>query len=76
MIDRFRDKYAQTYSRLCGGFSLFSLNSAVVARASTPQPLWVGTNVAQLAEQAPIHWVSGGANREQPAGAAADGRRL
>lgn len=58
MIDRFRDKYAQTYSRLCGGFSLFSLNSAVVARASTPQPLWVGTNVAQLAEQAPIHWVS------------------
>lgn len=37
---------------------LFTLNSAVVARASTPQPLWVGTNVAQLAEQAPIHWVS------------------
>ncbi len=36
---------------------LFTLNSAVVARAST-QPLWVGTNVAQLAEQAPIHWVS------------------
>ncbi len=35
---------------------LFTLNSAVVARASTPQPLWVGTNVAQLAEQAPIHW--------------------
>ena len=37
---------------------LFTLNSAVVARASTPQPLWVGTNVAQLADQAPIHWVS------------------
>ncbi len=37
MIDRFRDKYAQTYSRPCGGFSLFTLNSAVVARASTPQ---------------------------------------
>ncbi|EPZ5742925.1 acid phosphatase AphA [Klebsiella pneumoniae] len=37
---------------------LFTLNSAVVARASTPQPLWVGTNVAQLAEQAPIHCVS------------------
>ena len=37
---------------------LFTLNSAVVARASTPQPLWVGTNVAQMAEQAPIHWVS------------------
>ena len=35
---------------------LFTLNSAVVARAS--KPLWVGTNVAQLAEQAPIHWVS------------------
>ena len=37
---------------------LFTLNSAVVARASTPPPLWVGTTVAQLAEQAPIHWVS------------------
>ncbi len=57
MIDRFRDKYAQTYSPLRRPL-LFTLNSAVVARASTPQPLWVGTNVAQLAEQAPIHWVS------------------
>ena len=37
---------------------LFTLNSAVVARASTPPPLWVGTTVVQLAEQAPIHWVS------------------
>ncbi len=39
---------------------LFTLNSAVVARASTPQPLWVGTNVAQLAEQAPIPLGFGG----------------
>lgn len=37
---------------------LFTLNSSVVARASTPQPLWTGTNMAKLAEQAPIHWVS------------------
>jgi HAD superfamily (subfamily IIIB) phosphatase, TIGR01672 len=37
---------------------LFALNSAVIARASTPQPIWEGTNVAKLAEQAPIHWVS------------------
>ncbi len=37
---------------------LFALNSSVVARASTPQPIWEGTNVAILAEQAPIHWVS------------------
>ncbi len=37
---------------------LFALNSSVVARASTPQPLWTGTNMAKLAEQAPIHWVS------------------
>ena len=58
MIDRFRDKYAQTYSRPCGGFSLITLNSAVVRAPPPPQPLWVGTNVAQLAEQAPIHWVS------------------
>ena len=34
---------------------LFALNSSVVARASTPQPIWEGTNVAKLAEQAPIH---------------------
>jgi len=37
---------------------LFSLNSAVVARASAPTPLYTGTTAAILAEQAPIHWVS------------------
>ncbi|EHM51749.1 acid phosphatase AphA [Yokenella regensburgei] len=37
---------------------LFTLNSSVVARASTPSPIYPGTNVARLAEQAPIHWVS------------------
>ena len=41
---------------LCLSFSLFS---AVSALASTPTPdSAVGTNVAKLAEQAPIHWVS------------------
>ncbi len=29
-----------------------------VALASSPSPLNPGTNVARLAEQAPIHWVS------------------
>jgi acid phosphatase (class B) len=37
---------------------LFSLNSAVVARASAPTPVYTGTTAAILAEQAPIHWVS------------------
>ena len=37
---------------------LFSLNSAVGARASAPTPLYTGTTAAILAEQAPIHWVS------------------
>lgn len=37
---------------------LFSLSSSVVARASAPTPLYTGTTVAKLAEQAPIHWVS------------------
>ncbi len=41
---------------------LFTLNSAVVARASTPQPLWVGTNVAQLAEPGADPLGFGGAN--------------
>ncbi|MDU2939457.1 MAG: acid phosphatase AphA [Enterobacteriaceae bacterium] len=35
-----------------------ALNGTVVARASTPSPLYTGTNVARLAEQAPVHWVS------------------
>jgi acid phosphatase (class B) len=37
---------------------LFTLNNPVVARASSPSPLNPGTNVARLAEQAPVHWVS------------------
>ena len=35
-----------------------ALNGTVVARASTPSPLYTGTNVARLAEQVPVHWVS------------------
>lgn len=42
-----------------GAVSLaLALNSTVVARASTPSPQDAGTNVARLAEQAAIHWVS------------------
>ncbi|KNC92347.1 acid phosphatase AphA [Trabulsiella odontotermitis] len=37
---------------------LFALNNPVVARASAPSPVNPGTNVARLAEQAPVHWVS------------------
>jgi len=37
---------------------LFTLNGSVTAHASSPSPLTPGTNVAKLAEQAPIHWVS------------------
>jgi len=37
---------------------LFTLNSSVQAHASSPAPLYPGTDVARLAEQAPIHWVS------------------
>ncbi|MEG1210447.1 MAG: acid phosphatase AphA [Leclercia sp.] len=37
---------------------LFSLSSSVVARASSPTPLYTGTTAAKLAEQSPIHWVS------------------
>jgi acid phosphatase (class B) len=36
----------------------FSLTGAFFAQASTPTPDSTGTNVAKLAEQAPIHWVS------------------
>jgi len=39
---------------------LFTLSGSVVARASAPTPLYEGTTVAKLAEQAPIHWVSVG----------------
>lgn len=37
---------------------LLTLSSAVMARTSTSQPLWVGTDVAQLAKQVSVHWVS------------------
>ncbi|WP_072570198.1 MULTISPECIES: acid phosphatase AphA [unclassified Enterobacter] len=37
---------------------LFTLNGPVTAHASSPSPLNPGTNVAQLAQQAPVHWVS------------------
>ena len=48
-------KIALASAALC---LLFTLNSAVVAHASTQQPAWPGTNVAQIAAQAPVHWVS------------------
>ena len=37
---------------------LFTLNHSASALASSPSPLNPGTNVAKLAEQTPIHWVS------------------
>lgn len=37
---------------------LFTLNHPASALASSPSPLNPGTNVAKLAEQAPVHWVS------------------
>ena len=48
-------KITQALSAVC---LLFALNSSAVALASSPSPLNPGTNVARLAEQAPIHWVS------------------
>lgn len=48
-------KITQAISAVC---LLFALNSSAVALASSPSPLNHGTNVARLAEQAPIHWVS------------------
>lgn len=53
---------------------LFSLNSAVVARAFCPDAKHTGTTAAILAEQAPIHWVSGGPNRKQSDRPRANGR--
>ncbi|HHZ3924751.1 acid phosphatase AphA, partial [Escherichia coli] len=47
-------KITQAISAVC---LLFALNSSAVALASSPSPLNPGTNVARLAEQAPIHWV-------------------
>ncbi len=48
-------KITQVISAVC---LLFALNSSAVALASSPSPLNPGTNVARIAEQAPIHWVS------------------
>lgn len=48
-------KITQALSAVC---LLFALNSSAVALASSPSPLNPGTNVARLAEQAPVHWVS------------------
>ena len=48
-------KITQAHSAVC---LLFALNTSVTAHASSPSPLYPGTDVAKLAEQAPIHWVS------------------
>lgn len=48
-------KVTQALSAVC---LLFALNTSVTAHASSPSPLYPGTDVAKLAEQAPIHWVS------------------
>ncbi|AIQ99411.1 acid phosphatase AphA [Pluralibacter gergoviae] len=49
-------KLTQALSAAC---LLFTVNCTVAdAHASSPSPLYTGTNVAKLAEQAPIHWVS------------------
>ena len=48
-------KISQALSAVC---LLFALNTSVTAHASSPSPLYPGTDVAKLAEQAPIHWVS------------------
>lgn len=37
---------------------LFTLNHSANALVSSPSTLNPGTNVAKLAEQAPVHWVS------------------
>lgn len=39
-------------------FCLLFTMGAANAHASSPSPLYPGTNVVKLAEQAPIHWVS------------------
>jgi acid phosphatase (class B) len=48
-------KITLAFSAFC---LLFTLNHAAIALASSPSQLNPGTNVARLAEQAPIHWVS------------------
>jgi acid phosphatase (class B) len=37
---------------------LLSLNQSALAKENTPAPLYPGVNVAQLAQQSPVHWVS------------------
>ncbi|HCL5071622.1 TPA: acid phosphatase AphA, partial [Salmonella enterica] len=37
---------------------LFTLNHSANALVSSPSTINPGTNVAKLAEQAPVHWVS------------------
>ena len=37
---------------------LLSLNHSAMAKESAPAPLYPGVNVAQLAQQSPVHWVS------------------
>lgn len=37
---------------------LIGLSQNLMAKESVPEPLYSGVNVAQLAQQAPIHWVS------------------
>ncbi len=39
-------------------FLLLSLNQSAFAKEPAPAPLWPGVNVAQLAQQSPVHWVS------------------
>ena len=48
-------KITLAFSAFC---LLFTLNHAAIALASSPSQLNPGTNVARLAEQAPVHWVS------------------
>lgn len=37
---------------------LLSLNHSALAQETAPAPLYPGVNVAQLAQQSPVHWVS------------------
>jgi len=37
---------------------LLSLNQNALAKEANPAPLYPGVNVAQLAQQSPVHWVS------------------
>ena len=37
---------------------LLSLNQSALAKEANPAPLYPGVNIAQLAQQSPVHWVS------------------